>query len=50
MLARYGKFSDPDDPSGDAEEVFIAGSVYGGIFFTMKADKVVEIFMGAGAE
>ena len=50
VLARYGKFRDPDDPSGDAEEVFIAGSVYGGIFFTMKADKVVEIFMGAGAE
>ncbi|MBK8266492.1 MAG: hypothetical protein IPK80_34845 [Nannocystis sp.] len=50
VLAAYGKLRDPEDPSGDAAEIFIAGSIYGGVFFTFKADKVLEIFVGAGAE
>ena len=50
VLAAYGKLRDPEDPSGDKAETFIAGSIYGGVFFTFKADKVVDIFVGAGAE
>ncbi|MBL8974757.1 MAG: hypothetical protein JNK56_29445, partial [Myxococcales bacterium] len=50
VLAAYGKLRDPEDPSGDDAEVFIAGSIYGGVFFTFEADKVREIFLGAGAE
>ena len=50
VLDAYGKMRDPEFPSGDKEEVFLAGSIYGGIFFTFKKDKVSEIFLGAGAE
>lgn len=50
VLAAYGTLRDPEDPSGDQADVFIAGSIYGGVFFTMVADKVSEIFIGAGAE
>ncbi|MBA3545790.1 MAG: hypothetical protein H0T76_04835 [Nannocystis sp.] len=50
VLAAYGKLRDPFEPSGDAADEFIAGSVYGGVFFTFVADKVTEIFVGAGAE
>jgi hypothetical protein len=50
VLAAYGKLRDPGDPSGDAADLFIAGSVYGGVFFTLAGDKVTEIFVGAGAE
>ena len=50
MLDGYGKMRDPEFPSGDREEVLLAGSIYGGIFFTFKKDKVSEIFLGAGAE
>ena len=50
VLAAYGKLRDPEAPSGDDAEVFIAGSIYGGVFFTFEADKVREIFLGAGAE
>ncbi len=34
VLAAYGKLRDPLEPSGDAADEFIAGSVYGGVFFT----------------
>ena len=50
VLAAYGNLRDPADPSGDLDEVFIAGSVYGGVMFTFAADKVTEIFVGAAAE
>ena len=50
VLDAYGKMRDPMFPSGDKEDVFLAGSIYGGIFFTFKKDKVSEIFVGAGAE
>lgn len=44
----YGDVEEKDDPKND--EVFVAGSVYGGVIFTLKQKKVVEIFIGAGAE
>ena len=51
VLGAYGKLRDPEFPSGDNEEVFLAGSIYGGVFFTFnKKDQVSEIFVGAGAE
>jgi hypothetical protein len=51
VLDAYGKLRDPEFPSGTDEEVFLAGSIYGGVFFTFnKKDKVSEIFVGAGAE
>ncbi len=31
-------------------ESFVAGSVYGGIIFTLKAGVVTDIFIGAAAE
>ncbi len=50
VLDAYGKLRDPEFPSGEQEEVFLAGSIYGGVFFTFKKDVVREIFVGAGAE
>jgi hypothetical protein len=31
-------------------EVFVAGSVYGGLMFQFQNDQVISIFLGAGAE
>jgi hypothetical protein len=49
VLKHHGKQravdSDPDDP-----EVFVAGSIYGGLFFMFKGDTVKQIYLGAGAE
>ena len=54
VIDAYGKLRDPEFPpgdKGDKEEVFLAGSIYGGVFFTFnKKDQVSEIFVGAGAE
>lgn len=33
-----------------SRELFIAGSLYGGVLFTLKDGKVTEIFIGASAE
>lgn len=48
--AAYGKDREPGSDPDDA--VFIAGSVYWGVFFTFdeKTKNVSEIFFGAGAE
>ena len=35
---------------GRTGEVFVAGSVYDGVIFTLKSGKVSEIFIGAAAE
>lgn len=35
---------------GSSDDTVIAGSVYGGVVFTIKHDKVSGIFIGAGAE
>ena len=39
-----------DEPLVDDAERLIVGSVYNGIFFQFADDKVVRIFVGAGAE
>lgn len=39
-----------DKDQSEKGKTFVAGSVYGGVIFTFKADKVSEIFVGAAAE
>lgn len=34
----------------EAGKSFVAGSIYGGVIFTLEKGRVVEIFMGAAAE
>jgi predicted small secreted protein len=36
--------------NSDDSTSLVAGSIYGGVFFTLKDDKVTEIFFGAAAE
>lgn len=43
----YGKAFDPDFTDADQ---FVAGSVYGGVFYGFTDGKVSSIFIGAGAE
>ena len=50
VLKAYGKFEDKENKSAAGADSFVAGSIYGGIIFTFKGDKVSEIFFGAGAE
>lgn len=33
-----------------AENIFVAGSIYGGVIFSFEGDRVSEIMLGAGAE
>lgn len=35
---------------GEPGKLFVAGSIYGGVMFHLKAGKVVQIFIGAAAE
>lgn len=50
VLKHYGKVRAPENEPED-QDLFIAGSIYGGLFFTFdKQGKVTEIFLGAGAE
>ena len=44
----YGKVEDKEQ--SEAGKTFVAGSVYGGIIFTLKDGKVSQIFLGAAAE
>ncbi len=44
----YGKLEDKEQ--GGKGDTFVAGSVYGGVIFTLKAGKVAGIFIGAAAE
>jgi hypothetical protein len=48
--AAYGDVQDEEglDPGDDS--MFVAGSIYGGVFFGFEEGKVESIFMGAGAE
>jgi hypothetical protein len=39
-----------DKEQSDAGKTFVAGSIYGGVIFTFKDGKVVQIFVGAAAE
>ncbi|MCR9159426.1 MAG: hypothetical protein ACE37F_23025 [Nannocystaceae bacterium] len=43
-------YGDDFDKDFTNENTFIAGSVYGGTFYEFDGDKVVGIFIGAGAE
>lgn len=51
VLKQYGSRRAPESEPDD-RTMFIAGSIYGGLFFTFKnsGDAVTEIFLGAGAE
>lgn len=42
--------SSGDSAVGSSDETVIAGSVYGGVVFTIEHDRVSGIFIGAGAE
>ncbi len=48
VSAAYAGLADPNGTRPG--EVFVAGSVYGGVFFTFVDGRVSEIFVGAGAE
>ena len=50
VLKAYGKLEDKENKAAAGADSFVAGSIYGGIIFTFKGDKVSEIFFGAGAE
>ena len=46
----YGSFEDKENASATRKNSFVAGSIYGGILFTFKDNKVSSIFFGAAAE
>jgi hypothetical protein len=46
----YGSFEDKENASAARKNSFVAGSIYGGIIFTFKDNKVSSIFFGAAAE
>jgi hypothetical protein len=46
----YGSFEDKENTSAANKNSFVAGSIYGGIIFTFKDNKVSSIFFGAAAE
>lgn len=48
VMKAYGR--EKDAHASKAHEIFVAGSVYGGVFFDFKHNKVTSIFIGAGAE
>lgn len=44
-------YRDVRDPEQSvAGQTFVAGSIYGGVIFTLKDGKVVQVFIGAAAE
>ena len=49
MERAYGDVRAPEDDARDAD-VFIAGSIHGGLHFEFENDAVIEIFLGASAE
>jgi hypothetical protein len=42
--------NEKDEEASRATEVFVAGSIYGGLIFQFQNGKVESIFLGAGAE
>lgn len=48
VLKAYGTFIDGEAPA-DGERI-VAGSVYGGLIFTLAGGRVSEMFLGAAAE
>ena len=47
LKAAYGKYYNKEFSD---KETFVAGSIYGGVIFTLKNNVVESIFIGAGAE
>lgn len=50
VLKAYGALEDKENQGVAGADSFVAGSIYGGIIFTFKDNKVSEIFFGAAAE
>ena len=50
VIKAYGALEDKENKAVAGADSFVAGSIYGGIIFTFKNDKVSEIFFGAAAE
>ena len=48
VAAAYGP--DQDKEIYQKGEIFVAGSIYGGLIFTFRNGRVTRIFLGAGAE
>lgn len=48
VLDAYIEFADAAD--NQAGETFLAGSTYGGLFIKLEENRVVSLFLGAGAE
>jgi hypothetical protein len=46
----YGDFEDKENGEGKTNTSFVAGSIYGGIIFSLENEKVTKIFIGASAE
>ena len=49
VVAAYGRFRDKDGASRPGK-TFVAGSIYGGLMFTIKNGRVAGMFLGAAAE
>ena len=44
-------YQDQEDPTiSESGQTFVAGSIYGGLFFTFNEGQVVKMFLGGGAE
>ncbi|HPF59637.1 MAG TPA: hypothetical protein P5149_00645 [Candidatus Competibacteraceae bacterium] len=48
VMTAYGQ--DRNTEESQAEQTFVAGSIYGGLLFTFEAGRVTQIFLGAAAE
>ena len=48
MTKAYGRDKNTEDSV--PKETFVAGSLYGGLIFNFKNNRVTEIFLGASAE
>jgi hypothetical protein len=48
VIKAYG--NDKATDAGADKQTFVAGSIYGGLVFNFKHNKVTSIFLGAGAE
>jgi hypothetical protein len=49
VVHAYGRFRDPQEPANKGSR-FVAGSVYDGLIFDLRAGRVVRMFLGAAAE
>lgn len=49
VMKAYGKEIDPKETDSESDRI-VAGTVYGGVIFTLNSNKVTSIFIGAAAE